>query len=307
MHSLLLATIVCTSVVRPFAGTICAPNDGVKHPAMVLLGGSEGGNALAPVAKVFAQHGYVTASVAYFGLPGLPQYLVDVPVESVGRAITALQRRSDVDPARIGVLGGSRGGELALLAASVYRQIKAVVADVPSPYAFMGLGRYDRPTRCAWTLAGKELPCVAPDPKASQRIGAAYYWEQPLVLRSLYDASAAANPELTARATFALERIDGPVLCLAADDDKIWNSQAQCQYALSYLRERRHPFADRAITYPRAGHTFLWATRGPASAVTQFREGGVTMELGGTKDGDVAAAAQAWPAIWTFLRDRLGR
>ncbi|HEX8805944.1 MAG TPA: hypothetical protein VF741_03300, partial [Candidatus Aquilonibacter sp.] len=114
MLSFILAAVLCASHTNPFTGTLCAPNDGKRHPAMVLLGGSEGGNSMAGFAKRFAEHGYVAASVAYFKMPGLPQMLVDVPVETIRPAIATLQSRTDVNVDKIGILGISKGGEFAL-------------------------------------------------------------------------------------------------------------------------------------------------------------------------------------------------
>jgi dienelactone hydrolase len=291
-------------MTTPFVGTICTPGDGTKSPAVILLGGSEGGDSQSRAAALFARHGYVAASVAYFGAPGVQAALVDVPVETIGHVIDALSSRGDVDAARIGIMGASKGGEFALLAASTYPQIKAVVADVPSPFAFMGLGQYNIPTGCSWSRGGNPLPCIPPDAKASAAVGEAFSKGKPVVLRDLYDASRAADPAAAAAAAFPLENIAGPVLCLAGADDEMWNSPAYCDDAMSYLRQHQHPFAadDRAVSYPDAGHTFLWAVSGPQSAVTSVSlPGGATMEFGGTARGDAAAAQAAWPAIWEFF------
>jgi dienelactone hydrolase len=297
----------CTRVARPFVGTLCTPpHDGGKHPAMILLGGSEGGDSLARVAARFAGHGYVTASVAYFRAPGLPKALIDVPVEIVGSALGALSHRDDVDATRIGIFGGSKGGEFAFLAASTYPQIKAVVAIVPSPVAYMGLDERSMPGGCSWSYRGKPLPCVAASDAANQALGREFALHRPLALKPFYDASRDADPAATKAAFFRLERIDGPVLCLSGADDLMWNSNAQCDLAMRYLEAARHPYADRAVAYPHAGHTFIGATHGPASAVTSIDFGGVTVAFGGTKEGDAAAAGAAWPVIWAFLAKRLG-
>lgn len=298
----------CTAQTQPFIGTICTPPGSGKHPAVILLGGSEGGDLMGHVlAPAVAQHGYLAVSVAYFKEPGLPQVLVDIPVETIGRALTAIAARPDVDAAHIGILGGSKGGELALLAASTYPQIAAVVADVPSPFAWMGLGEYGAPQGCSWTLNGKELPCVPADTAAGEQIGAAFAQHEPIVLRRLYDASMQNHGAVTA-AFFPLERIHGPVLCLSGADDDLWDSPAQCEMAMSYLKEHHHPYADRSIEYPNAGHTFLWAVDGPKSAVTSIPlPGGSSIALGGTQAGDMQAAAQAWPVIWQFLSQALSR
>lgn len=305
MLNLVFAAVLCGNVTAPFTGTICAPNDGKRHAAMVLLGGSEGGNSMGGTAALFARHGYVTASVAYFGMPGLPKTLIGVPVETVRHAIEALQTRGDVKRDRVGILGISKGGELALLAASSYPQIKAVVAIVPSPFAFMGLTGSGT-SGCSWTKGGKEVPCIPADPMAGMRIGMALSQGKPVAFKPFYDASRAADPAVTRAATFPMERIDGPVLCMGGDDDQMWNSAAHCDVALRYLREHRHAFADREIDYPNAGHTFFLATRGPSSALLSVSGGGETFLFGGTARGDAAAATDAWKRIWTFLQLSLG-
>jgi dienelactone hydrolase len=114
---------------------LCTPSDGGRHAAVILFGGAEGGDSLSGLARDFATHGYAAASVVYFGAPGLPATLVDVPVELAGAAIEAVARREDVDRERIALFGTSKGGEYALLAASTYPAVRAVVAGVPTPFA----------------------------------------------------------------------------------------------------------------------------------------------------------------------------
>ena len=53
----------------------------------------------------------------------------------------------------VGVIGGSRGGELALLLGALFRQVSSVVAIAPSHAMWGGYSRSP-----AWTLNGKGLP-----------------------------------------------------------------------------------------------------------------------------------------------------
>ena len=78
-----------------------------------MLGGFEGG---VPSGSLVSQ-GYATLFLAYFGVTPLPSPLEEIPVETVTRAVDWLSSRPEVDPARIGVIGVSKGGELALVAA----------------------------------------------------------------------------------------------------------------------------------------------------------------------------------------------
>ena len=53
-------------------------------------------------------------------------------VEDVPAALAFLRRQSDVDAGRIGVFGASLGGQVALRAAAMFPDLKAVMADGPS-------------------------------------------------------------------------------------------------------------------------------------------------------------------------------
>jgi dipeptidyl aminopeptidase/acylaminoacyl peptidase len=106
--------------------------------------------------------------------------LVYVPIETVGHAISALKTRPDVDATHVGIFGGSKGGELALLVASTYPQISAVVADVPSPFVWFGLDQYDNAQGCSWSFDGKSLPCVPPDAHAAAQLGSDYMAHKPM-------------------------------------------------------------------------------------------------------------------------------
>lgn len=254
------------------------------------------------VAPQFTKFGYVAVSVAYFKEPGLPQSLENVPVETIGKALDDVAKRPDVDPNRIAIMGGSKGGELALLSASLYPQIHAVVADVPSPFAWQGIpdGPGASPTS-SWTYQGKALPYVQYTAAMGEQFQDAYLKHAPLDLRIAYDDAMKQNAAQIPPAMFHLENIHGPVLLIGADDDQLWDSDAQSQLALQYLQAHHHPYADRYLHYADAGHIFLFLTK------TQVPMGPFTMLLGGTPQGDIAAQAQAWPAIGKFLGTALGQ
>jgi dienelactone hydrolase len=266
---MMLLAVAC-SAATAFVGTLCTPEEPGPRPVVVVLGGSGGGDGLRGIAARFAGRGYVAVSVAYFGLAGLPATLDQIPVETVGNALESVAKRPDVDAARIGVFGDSKGGELALLAAATYPQVHAVVGVVPSPFAWQGAG-----FGSSWTLGGKPVPYIP----VERRRGSAYA------------ESMRAHRGQIGGAMFALEKVHGPMLLLAGDDDAVWDSPAQCEVALAYLRAHPHPYADEYVHYPAAGHAFLFAT---PDRPLQAR-------FGGTARGNVDAGRQAWSKIDDFL------
>lgn len=304
-----LALIVAANTASPspsnctkaeaFTGTICTPQASGKHPAILLLGGSEGGDMMSHAAPAFAAKGYVAASVAYFGLSGLPSTLENIPVETVGKALDDIAKRSDVDASRIAIMGISKGGEFALLAASTYPQIHAVIAAVPSPFAWQGIAQGPSAPASSWTVGGKPVAFVPYGSAMGQIFMTAFTQHKPLDLRPGYVASMQENKAQIAPAMFKLENIRGPVMMLGADDDRIWDSDAQSEIGMQYLHDHHHPYADMYLHYAGAGHIFLFSS--PDRPMTQAPMGPLTLLLGGTPQANAAAAAQAWPRVYAFL------
>jgi hypothetical protein len=73
-------------------GVLFTPRVRTRRPAVVVFGGSEGGNGMIDVAGMLAAHGYPTLALAYFEVPGLPSQLVDIPLEYFARAVRVLRR-----------------------------------------------------------------------------------------------------------------------------------------------------------------------------------------------------------------------
>ena len=129
-------------------GEICIPkNNGKKFPALIILHGSGGynKNGYSEYAAALAYHGYASVLLGYFGVGPLPKELKDIPLEYFERCIEYLEKCEYIDKNRIGVIGFSRGGELALLFASKFPQIKIAIS-----YAGSGQAMPD-----SWTYKGQ--------------------------------------------------------------------------------------------------------------------------------------------------------
>ncbi|MGZ3696072.1 MAG: acyl-CoA thioester hydrolase/BAAT C-terminal domain-containing protein, partial [Bdellovibrionota bacterium] len=226
------------------------------HPAMITFGGSEGGAEGGYMSAAFlASHGFVALGLGYFNAPGLPKDLANIRLEYFEKAIKFLQARRDVNPEKIGVMGVSRGGELALLLGATFPQIKAVVGDVPSPIVFAG-NPSDGSSQPAWIYKGKALslvPLFTDLVKVKLTDGRTAYNNRPVFEVALKDKSAVAS------AFIRLENINGPVLLTGGEDDQVWPSCDFIKMAMNRLKEKQHPFADQSFCYPNAGHAFSGA------------------------------------------------
>ncbi|HWD77908.1 MAG TPA: acyl-CoA thioesterase/bile acid-CoA:amino acid N-acyltransferase family protein [Kribbella sp.] len=144
-------------------GTYVAPKpDGSRHPAVLVLGGSEGGIPALSSPALLASHGYPVLALAYFHAPGVSAELHDVPLEYFASAARWLARQPGVDPARLVVMGASYGSEPALLLADHFPELVAgTVLYAPGSYV---TGSFPHGGGAAWTYQGKPLPPNDPIP-----------------------------------------------------------------------------------------------------------------------------------------------
>jgi len=212
--------------------------DGEKRPLIVGLGGSEGGNAWATRSwqkqrERFLDQGYAMLAVGYFGTPNSPEKLDRISLDGVHAAIAEAAQDPRVDGRCIAVVGGSRGAELALLLASHYPDIKAVVAIVPGSAVFPALT--DAMTTPGFSLHDRPLPFVpmtwgaTPDLLVGDLRGA---------FEKIMRDEAAMQ-----RAAIPVENIDGPVQFVSAAQDETWPSKEMSDAMMQRLEKHgfRHP------------------------------------------------------------------
>jgi dienelactone hydrolase len=278
-------------------GDFYFPTTTERLPGIILLGGSDG-EPMKERSALLASHGYVVLNLFYFGHGSLPKELAEVPVEYLTNAVSWLQARSRVDSARIGVIGYSRGTEAALLTATLRPDVRAVVAVAPSSVVWPGPGASGY-FHSAWSLHGKELPYLPV--KFSKGVGAflkevtggTQIEHRPLFEEALKNQRAAEN------ATIQVEKIHGAVLLISGKDDRVWPSEPMAERIVARLREHRHPFTYRHLSYDNAGHSFGLPNQPRTNDATG------TFKMGGTPAGNAAAAASSWKAMLEFLETEL--
>ena len=194
--------------------------DGGKRPLIVGLGGGEGGNAWAsarwtPQRERFLDQGYALLALGYFGTPNSPETLDRISLDGVHAAIVEAGKDPRVDGRCVAIIGGSRGAELALLLASHYPDIDAVVAIVPGSAVFPALT--DAMTTGGFSLHDKPLPFVP------MTWGATPY----LLVGDLRGAFETIMQDRAAmqRAAIAVENINGPIQFVSASRDEMWPSK----------------------------------------------------------------------------------
>lgn len=247
------------STATPFPGAVWAvPTDHRPHPVVIVLGGSEGGSSTArAMAPLFAARGYATLGLPYYDpgydpsdrIEGLPHSFTAIPVDRLATVREWLKARPDADANRIGIWGASKGAEFALIAASRYSWIKAVVAVVPSDLVWEGWGG-SGPATASFAFNGRPLafePYAGMDAELAKATRG-----EPMDLRRVHVKGRTAHPDRVDAARIPIERFHGTLLLIAGGRDQVWPS-AEMAANIAAVRKRANK-ETRIIAIPLANH-----------------------------------------------------
>lgn len=273
-------------------GLLYMPRSDQPVPALIVLGGSEGGlQASSGVGAGFAQHGYAVLALAYFMDEGLPDTLENIPLEYFDKAVDWLKAQPGVDPDAIGVIGGSRGSEAALLLASRRQDVRAVATFAPSGIIWQGLN-FRNPMNMgpAWTADGQPLPFVAPD-------GMAYRPGAPM--KPMFD-NAIAQADTRPDVNIPVERINGPILLVSGRADALWPSFDMAERIVKRAKDKGFRHALEHLSHEGAGHMVFIGDPSTPRADAMAKAPPNPM-LGGTGEANMAAWKDNWPKALAFF------
>ena len=261
-----------------------------KHSAILLLGGSEGGlgRDILAEAKLLQRAGFNVLHLGYFNLPGRSSKLDHIPLETFAAGLDWLKRQPGVDATSIGIVGYSKGAEAALLVATRYPGIKAVVAGMPSSVAWDALSiRGFVFGASSWTAGGKAVPSLSYGSGDGKR---------ELLPRFVNALNTLDRHQDT---IIPVERYGGALLLVCGARDVLWPSCPMANQIADRLKAAGRP-APQRLTYPDAGHGVMGA---PLPATDRALKKWTV--LGGTAQSNAAARADGWPRIEAFLTRRL--
>jgi len=273
------------------------------RPVVVILHGAEGGTEAGDrYGPILARMGYAAVGLPYYSpdwgeygppkaLPEIAGSFVDIRVDQLAELRDVLATMPQADVEHFGLLGASKGSEFALIAASRYPWIDAVVAYTPTDLVWEGWGLETidaEGTRSSFSFAGQPLPfmpyrgfveaLLAPPGTAD--------------LRAVHENGRADHPELEASARIPVENYAGALIVIAGDRDAQWNSGDAARAI--FASRTAAGLATTALIYPEAGHDLV-GDGGP-------RESPLS---GGSAQADADARADAWPQVVAFLRHAL--
>jgi dienelactone hydrolase len=287
------------------SGFLYYPAKGGPFPGVIILGGSEGG-LFEGWARAYASNGFAALTLAYFGYPELPEELVEIPLEYFERATAWMKAQPKVKAGRLGLVGGSKGGELALLVASRSSDFRAVVALTPAAHVWEGhtlrFFSPDYQPTSSWSVGGRPLPYmpfkVSPEEKAMEEKG-----ELASFVKYFRDALAQADPATVEKAAIPVEKIRAPILLVSGTDDQIWPAEEFCATIMARLKKAGFPYEVKHLSNEKGGHSscipfLVTANRG------MLIDGDPS---GGSPQADARGGYRSWAETMAFLHRHLDR
>jgi uncharacterized protein len=272
-------------VLGGLEGVVVRP-EGVQAVGVLVLSGSSG-RVEVQRSRLLAAQGALAVSIRWFGGPGQPPGICEVPLETFTGVIDGMVAEG---VEKVVLLGVSKGAEAALLLATLDSRIDAVIAISPSAYVWANLGPgldgRTTPRRSSWTWQGTPVPFVPYDET----------WKEPspppVAYRSHYEQSLKTFPDKASEAAIAIERSKAQVLLIAGAADLLWPSD---EFAKTLFQRRENKGLPTSMVIDAsAGHRPIFPGEdAPPDSPDRL--------YGGTLEADKALGARAWPEVLRIL------
>ena len=298
--------VIREELIDDMVGTVYYPNDAVCLPAIVIVGGSDA-SVHEAAASILASQGFVVLALAYFGKEGLPKGIDNIPLEYVDKAFRYLESKSFVDQTKLGIIGHSRGSELALLYARHFSKVKSVIVTAPSSVIFSGLLNYQPIAKPAWTFQGKPFNYFEAVRTMGDLFSFFYHW----IFRKPYSGLIPINRNLQDEQkvdahSIPVQDIQAPMMFFAGTDDHVQPAVFFTKRMEGALAEHAFSKQNRFIYHKGAGHFSAFPCSLPnlpqTVGDTNFK---MTMIFGGTRKINAKTAQQTWEDTLEFLEATL--
>ncbi|WP_019913645.1 acyl-CoA thioesterase/bile acid-CoA:amino acid N-acyltransferase family protein [Paenibacillus sp. HW567] len=276
-----------------------------NNKTILMLGGSDGQmQSLALMAGPLASRGFNVLITSYFASGGLPEKLEEVPLEYFEQIFKWIEDNEITRTKDIYVHGTSKGGELALLLASRYKQIKKVVAVEPHTYCFQALdGLLSGKNVSSWSYQGQSIPFIEVD-------NTIFFEDQqkdiekgiPFGFASTYRKSIekATNREAS---RIKVENSAADILLICGKKDNIWNSYDACLEILKNLKSSNYTHQAELLSYENMGHPMPIPYIVPISLTLEMPMNGGVFSSGGTVEGNAEGQYQSFTRTIEFFKE----
>lgn len=233
---------------------------------IVFLGGSEGGRPEF-LASMFAEKGFHTAALGYFGYEQRPDYLENIDLEYFKNAIEFIKKKFNSN--KVILIGTSRGGELALILGTHYQELfHKIIALVPSAFVNGGFPFINKPAWkinnniigfCGGLNEDKDIDELQDYLTAIEKKIIKYRENterDPLIIKDLFLARLKKYSKIEEN-KIEIEKINCPILLISGEEDDIWPSKIYCHLLENRLKEKNNNIAFNHISFRNVGHGVL--------------------------------------------------
>lgn len=184
------------------------------------------------------------------------------PLERIEKAIEWLKNNGNK---KIGIVGGSTTGTLALTIASYFPDITLTMAMTASDFIWQGFEQGKKDGCREWPVEGGSLfsYCGKPLPYMPFCYKHPEYWQvvksetkksgNMIDSKKIFDDSEAAHP-ITEDEFIKIENIKGKLLMIGAEDDCLWNAAKYVKRAEKRLSEKSHDCDAEFVAYKHGTH-----------------------------------------------------
>ncbi|KAM5130036.1 acyl-coenzyme A thioesterase 1-like [Mantella aurantiaca] len=243
-----------------------------------------GGGLMEHRASLLANHGFVTMAVAFFDYDDLPKHLGGLHLDYFREALDFLRHHPKVNKQEIGIIGLSKGADLAITMATFLPGIKAVVS----------ISGCNANTMAPLPCDGFVLPCLG---LSAEKFKLTEAGEMDLS-ESMDDPTDPAFQECLIPA----ERSSATFLLLSGLDDKNWPSALYSKQFVTRLKGHKKDV--ESYYYTGAGH-LLEPPYFPLCKASKHKLLGMPMLWGGQLREHAKAQEDAWKKILTFFSKHL--
>ncbi|XP_067664326.1 acyl-coenzyme A thioesterase 1-like [Haliotis asinina] len=273
-HSTVRRTVLRDGLLR---GTLFLPEGEGPFPGIIDMFGSTGGLTEFRAA-LLASRGFASYALPFFGYDDLPPSLADFDFDYVLGAVDWFACHQSVQHGGIGVVGTSKGGELALLLGMATNKVKALVNITGPPfYSFTDLKKSGQ---VYWKGV------KAPEGNLTQTDEGIY----------LRDIDASYGDIIPAW------KNNARILYLCGDDDGVLMDTYANTFMEACPEEEQKNI--ELIIYPGAGH-LIEPPYMPLCRTIYHNMLGMTLVMGGQTEGHAVAQEDAWKRLLEFFHKHL--
>lgn len=239
-------------------------------------------------ASLLASHGFAALALAYFAYDDLPKYLPYCELEYFEEAADWFIKHPAVISHGIGVMGVSKGAEIALMMAVHRKDVVKAIVPVSTSLVI---------SATAFKLRGQLTGVYFDATKSKLTADGAFTFRDCIPVHEL--------DKLDPSAIIPVEKIDCPMLIICGDDDQDVSAVEMAQEIHARMNSHGKSALCSVLSYPGTGH-LIEPPFAPHCYASYHKGFKTTFAWGGNAKDHSHAQEDSWQKIVQFFSKNLG-